>query len=1419
MASLLERYRQLLGEGIDEVKSTLSSSFKTWNARPKNVIAKRIYSNTAGLVKDPTVRQNVSNFTQRNVTQPLIRGGASVQTSPLFQKTLAPLSEQFAFSVESATKKILANRNPQLATALWNQPSKYLNTQQINQRYGTPQDTLKTTYNAGKNAMGAVTAIANPAIGAQALLLGTAPKIVSNIAQKQKITKDLGDTAIESIGNAAILKFTNMATDKLLAGLSASKLLSPATRNIADKLTPERLNAPYQFAKQTANNTLKNKMFIEGTKRQLMRALAEVPVESLAFGTETAIRDKESWAKSVVEGIPNNIIGNLAFAGLATGMQGTNIYKKQFSEALSKAIKNNLTGKEAGFIKPDEFLPKGKVSKGVIPEVGGVSNVKPQTVGVKPMGEEVTKDTQDTQNRTMGLVGQETKATMPLEKQITNKGQQAGSSKAIIPPNNVTPESIKATLPQRVNNFIQDTLGYSTKEPVGGTRSANLWTKTLRKGQEAITTKVESGLGSESKLVRTAATTLQNFFRGAGMSPERAAASMELRGGIGVARNRAYDVMQTLYNALGNDKESLARINAVLDPPLAKTAITFEQLTPKEQQVYSLLRGGLDLVHDTSFANGHISQELYQANKGKYVPRLYQPMELPPEINKFVTQGKKIVNDLYKQRSEVTDWKLENSLNDPVYGLGKRLAQVETNAAIKKYTDFLASKPNLVSDVERGGFTKLSDSKAYGALSGKYVLNSAAEDLKGFFFANEATQNLYDVFRAYDRMPIRQLQKKLLTVFNPTTNVGNIVSDQVFGFVTGVDPLTLNKNLVDFKQNPAKYKQLSDYLMKKGIVGTDITKTDFVNRMGQIDTLAKEVGQNVSGAKKIINKVGKVTEKVQSFYGGTDDVYKTSAFKALLDKGYSLEEATRKVADGFQNYANVGKFYDVWAKTPVIGSAFVKFQGDLIRIIKNGAVNNPLGLITFLGTLEAISLLSSKLSGETPEDYKTRTERFSAPMIPGLNVPLTWQTPIGEINVARYISPFFANNDTTSLAKMLPFVPTIDPKKDVASNIAINTNDPLLSTPIQLLVNRDFRGKPISDPKENKYQPSTLTPQEKLINQAKFAGGNYLPPTVNSLVDVKNAVQGNPNRYGSMQTPAQAVARVAGVKISQFGAKEAEQSRQKDLEYDQKGNDYLDQQIRSIYTQQLNGKVTPEQAKSRIDNLMKQKSTTNLFPQQTQPTPTAAKTTGDVSDADYSTRIIQSTIDGSFIALLDKKNNLTRSYDTYEEARQAIIKNEFKKSGKNILVSGDTVYRITKGGDVSTTTKDEYDLSLYEAKMTNAKKDEDINTWLKVAETKFETLQKQLEDPDVDELDKITIQNKMDTLVAEYAKYKSYGGFTKPKKAKKVTLKKIKTPKLKLGGSKKVRKLAKVTVKKIKAPSTKLVVSKVKKVSPYRRFT
>jgi hypothetical protein len=119
--------------------------------------------------------------------------------------------------------------------------------------------------------------------------------------------------------------------------------------------------------------------------------------------------------------------------------------------------------------------------------------------------------------------------------------------------------------------------------------------------------------------------------------------------------------------------------------------------------------------------------------------------------------------------------------------------------------------------------------------------------------------------------------------------------------------------------------------------------------------------------------------------------------------------------------------------------------------------------------------------------------------------------------------------------------------------------------------------------------------------------------------------------------------------------------------------------------------------------------------------------------------------------------------------------------------------------------------------MENAKKADDLKEWLKLAETQYENYQKQMEEPTLDELEKIELQQKIDNLVTSVAKFKSYGGFKKPKKAKKITAKKISAPKIKLSKVKiatfkakaapkiKAIKPAKITIKKAKRAKIKKI--------------
>ena len=72
-------------------------------------------------------------------------------------------------------------------------------------------------------------------------------------------------------------------------------------------------------------------------------------------------------------------------------------------------------------------------------------------------------------------------------------------------------------------------------------------------------------------------------------------------------------------------------------------------------------------------------------------------------------------------------------------------------------------------------------------------------------------------------------------------------------------------------------------------------------------------------------------------------------------------------------------------------------------------------------------------------------------------------------------------------------------------------------------------------------------------------------------------------------------------------------------------------------------------------------------------------------------------------------------------------------------------------------------------KMQGYKANDDISGWLKEAETLYKQYDKMLR-AETDEVERLKIENDMKTLAEQFNKYKSYGGYTKPKKAKKVNI-------------------------------------------------
>jgi hypothetical protein len=690
----------------------------------------------------------------------------------------------------------------------------------------------------------------------------------------------------------------------------------------------------------------------------------------------------------------------------------------------------------------------------------------------------------------------------------------------------------------------------------------------VRKLEDYAAKATSKGLQHSNTVLRNATGILQNIVGGLAYSHSDLRNKLEFTGNRNYANIYAKGLANDLYDIVDSDPVSLARVHSVLDPEVAEHPVSYDELNEQEKNLYDMIRATNDMVHTWHYSEGLISKETFEKHKGKYVARLYEEIEtMPPDVKAEFNKSRADFN-MFKQRKNPSEVDLQ-ILRDPVYATAKRVAQMMQNQAIFEYADGLNdSKTVTVSDTAFPNSTQLGkpgDKPYYGSLTGKFVPNYVAQDFKGFFYANKYLNDLYSAFKGYDKNIARQMLKKSKTVYSPLVQLGNFLSNYSFAYWTGIDPLTYSKNLVkarkEVKNTDGRYYL---DLIESGILGTDLTVGDLqpVLQQGNPNQV---LGQTQNKIKSIVGstKLGKVAEKFDEFasnlYSKTDDLAKMSAYISLRDDyGYSKEDAVQRIYEGFQNYATVGKAYDLAARTPIIGNPYIRFKGDLMRILKNAVTRRPLTSITYLMTLRLVADLLSEASGEDEELKKARERRPFIPKIkvPGFDpIPLVWQVPgIGEVNVARFISPYsiYSKGDKSDIlnevTEWLPYqfeLANISKSKEI--NVTLpELSDVFLGVYAQMALDRDFRGLSIRDPKGNEFV-TVATPEEQIINSIRYMSRSQIP-FYRSAEDLVNAINGEPDYYERERTVTQSILNNI-IKVQEFGPEQVRDQLEKEIGY------------------------------------------------------------------------------------------------------------------------------------------------------------------------------------------------------------------------------------------------------------------------------
>lgn len=590
--------------------------------------------------------------------------------------------------------------------------------------------------------------------------------------------------------------------------------------------------------------------------------------------------------------------------------------------------------------------------------------------------------------------------------------------------------------------------------------------------------------------------------------------------------------------------------------------LKLEQLAPEEREVVEQMIDLNKMRNDINLEIGKIDEGLH----AKYADGTHSPRIYDLDVKKHRGSGNNLMdNNIQKKRVElddIADKVFEKREASPVLRSMVRLeialrdkATHDAMGALKKEGLIRPTAPNK-------NFTRLSGKK-YGKFDGMYAYNQVKSELDRKLVARtKMGKSFQELVEGYQDSPLGvadRFFKSTKTTLSPGTFGGNVGSNILaFPGAAGVNPLTHGKNLAKSSTRLVKDAHntfdRSIYEARKFGVGVDDTSKQLTgDRRVELSTTGKNT--NTKNPYKVAGHV----------YGGVDRAHQLSLYEELVKRGVKPEVAARRTGLSSQDYGGVGRLFQNAADAPVLGKPFARFTPELLRIMKNNALYNPVGSAAKVGAAIKAGDVLSDMAGETPEERKARENAVGQTVLPtsdlpfvNRDIPLNFAVGDSSINIARatgFNYPMEPGGDARgSVTRQLN--PMADLTREDAQGKTVFAPNQLVSSltfrPIaDQVANRDFMGREISDP-ENKTRIEGVgekgkkysgkpTGKESLDNRIRHLKQSYIP-LANEVDAIKSASQGKKDYYGKERTVPQAIGRAVGLK-SEKNDKEARQKR------------------------------------------------------------------------------------------------------------------------------------------------------------------------------------------------------------------------------------------------------------------------------------
>ena len=388
--------------------------------------------------------------------------------------------------------------------------------------------------------------------------------------------------------------------------------------------------------------------------------------------------------------------------------------------------------------------------------------------------------------------------------------------------------------------------------------------------------------------------------------------------------------------------------------PLMKRIQTMQRAFPGKAKKLG------ELSENIAKVNASLQQQ-YHLGGEEYFPRMYLskeeqaargfPLFAERRVRaKFAKERKKIPEEVRKAMGEI---------KEPAFPVMKRMIQESSAIETAKLFEFAAGNPKWVSDKWIPGFVKkaLPDTKAYGALRGKFVHPTIHSDVTALLRTKSDTEALYDT-----GMGMWKLGK---TVWSPPLHFRNMFSNSILLDLSGTDAIQqvkyIGKALKHIRTNSKEYQEARRYFMRTTMIRGELLD-DMLKGFKEVE------GQ---GLRSIINGINRGVSKVSAtpsqIYQAEEFTGKFIKYLSQRDKGKSVIEAVQEANKWLFDYSDLATWEKNIARRVM---PFYTFPRKALPRILEAAANRPLVLAKYPMLAKSLTQYSLHKLEITTKDYE-----------------------------------------------------------------------------------------------------------------------------------------------------------------------------------------------------------------------------------------------------------------------------------------------------------------------------------------------------------------------------------------------------------------------------------------------------------------